>query len=194
MRVLVYVASLVLILLRSTWRVSRRGEESLQAAMKEGGVVLAFRHGEMLPLIALYSHLPALVMVSRSRDGGRLAALLSAWGLRLTRGSSSQGGDEAYQECLQALAQGLCPALAVDGPRGPAGVPKPGAARLALASGRPLCWMRARCSRGLRLKSWDGFLIPAPFARITLDLGILQPLSAANEQELTARLQEVLVA
>jgi lysophospholipid acyltransferase (LPLAT)-like uncharacterized protein len=63
--------------------------------------------------------------------------------------------------------------LTPDGSRGPRYVLKPGLVLLAQLSGRPILPVGVEYSRCLRLKSWDGFMIPMPFSRVDVILGNL---------------------
>lgn len=147
----------------ATWRVERIG------APGPGPVVLALWHGELLPLILCHQDRGYCAMVSRSADGDRLAAALQAWGFGLVRGSSSRGGPLALRGGLRALRAGGALAIAVDGPRGPRGEVKPGAAQLARLGPARLVAARASARFSLRLRSWDRALIPLPFARVRVE-------------------------
>ena len=149
----------------STWRL-RLDVGALDEAMAEGPVVVAILHGELLPAGLLARGRSMLPMVSQSKDGEIIAGALSVFGFPLVRGGSSKGGAEALSRASEGLAEGLSPVLAVDGPRGPAGVPKPGAVRLALASRRPIVVVRVHPSRAWRARSWDRFMVPWPFATL----------------------------
>src|SRR6185436_7490736 len=62
-------------------------------------------------------------------------------------------------------------AVTVDGPRGPAGVVAPGALVIAQRTAAPMVPTAAATSRAWRLRSWDRFMIPKPFARVTVAYG-----------------------
>jgi hypothetical protein len=134
-----------------------------------------------------------VVMVSASRDGDIIADTIARFGLRPVRGSTGHGGRDALDAMVVALADGTTSAgVIVDGPRGPAGVAKPGAVLLARATGLPIVpgtW----CARpALRFRSWDRTVVPLPFARIVFAFSepLLVPASA-DTAELT-RLQDLL--
>lgn len=171
---LTWLALGLLLLLRATWRV-RRVPQDLRARVGQGPVVIALRHGELLPLLACHRGLRAQVLVSWSPDGELLAGVLTRWGMRVARGSSSRGGAEGLAQLERGLAEGWSAVLAVDGPRGPAGVPKPGALRLAQATGAPVLALRARSRPVLRLRTWDAMELPLPFARVEIALTPLEP-------------------
>ncbi len=162
-------------LLAASWRVRREGRGALDTALAEGPVVFAFRHGEQLAVLGTHLDLEVTALASRSKDGELAAQALSRLGIAALRGSSSRGGMAALRLGRGALAGGRSLALTVDGPRGPAGEPKPGAAVLSRMSGAPLCWVKVEARPALRLSSWDGFMIPLPFARVTVRVGLLPP-------------------
>lgn len=149
----------------ATWRVQREGLVDARDRVAQGCVV-AVLHGELLPLALLHPGWPAIGMVSASRDGDRAVRVLDALGWRSARGSSSRGGSRVARAMLEHLRQGSSPVIAVDGPRGPAGHVHPGAGALAALGQVPVVVVRARARPEIRLRSWDGFRIPLPFARV----------------------------
>lgn len=152
------LAVLLLRCLAATWRHRVVG-------IPDEPCVIAFWHGEMLPIWYALRHRQATALVSASKDGSILAALLTAWGFTIVRGSSSRGGAEALQSVVAALEHSVV-LMTPDGPRGPNRHAKAGAAVSAQRSGRPLVAATVRCPHHVRLSSWDRFMIPLPFARI----------------------------
>lgn len=171
----------------ATWRVRYVGREAFDEAVAAGGAVLAFWHGQQLPIVFLHRDRGFMPIISQSRDGELLARLVSGLGYEPVRGSSSRGGSEAFAAGLRALAEGRCPGLAVDGPRGPRLEPKHGALTLAARSGRPVLHVTARAARAIRLRSWDRFEIPLPFTRIEVRYGRMEPPEPAPESIERAR-------
>lgn len=118
---------------------------------------------------------PSLVgLASLSGDGEIVATALGALGYPVVRGSSSRGSVAALRALIATLAAGASPALAVDGPRGPAGRAHPGAEALAKRLNVPVVWGRIEAP-GFRLRSWDRTLIPYPFARVRVRYGVWSP-------------------
>ncbi len=171
-------------LLAFTWRVER------EAWPVGGASVVAFWHGELVPMVALHRDpsltggAPLVGLASQSSDGEIVAAALRALGYRVIRGSSSRGGATALRAAARALADGQSPALAVDGPRGPAGVAQPGAEALATRAGMPIVWGRVEAN-GWRAGSWDRTLLPWPFAKVRVRYGVWR---AGEHVGLTERL------
>jgi lysophospholipid acyltransferase (LPLAT)-like uncharacterized protein len=111
-------------------------------------------------------------LVSPSRDGELAARVLSRFGLHTIRGSSTRTGAQAMRDLYQAIRRdGVSPATTPDGPTGPPHKFKPGTVMLAQLSGAPMLPVSYAASKGWRLKTWDRFLIPRPFARIVIAVG-----------------------
>lgn len=139
----------------------------------DGPMLIAFRHGDQLPLLALRRRLGTLVApVSLSADGELQSVILGHLGIVCVRGSSSRGGARAARGLLLALRDGASALVAVDGPRGPFGSVKPGVVFLARSTGAPIFPVAAACRAGRRLeKAWDRYLIPRPFTRTSVCVG-----------------------
>jgi lysophospholipid acyltransferase (LPLAT)-like uncharacterized protein len=67
------------------------------------------------------------------------------------------------------LEEGVDCAFTIDGPRGPRYIAKPGPVMLARKTGCPVLVFHIGVSRGKTFeKTWDHFLLPAPFARAVI--------------------------
>ncbi len=138
-------------------------------------------------------------MVSASRDGAMLARLLELFGVQPVRGSTSRRGPQALRELTTWGAQGYDLAVTPDGPRGPCYVVQSGVVLVAQLTGLPIVPVSYHLSRKTRLKSWDRFQIPWPFARCTIRLGqVLRVPRDASEadrdqlrEELEARMRAI---
>ena len=135
--------------------------------------VLSFFHGTQWPLLAWRRRRPTLVMVSHSADGAIQARALGLLGFRVVRGSSSRGGARGLAAIVRGLRRGDADAaFAVDGPRGPYGDVKPGAALAAERSGGVLVPMGSAVAHGKTFsRAWDRFALAWPFARVVVVLG-----------------------
>jgi lysophospholipid acyltransferase (LPLAT)-like uncharacterized protein len=111
------------------------------------------------------------VLASRSRDGEMVTRYVGCFGLEAVRGSSSHGGAEAFRLLARSLALGRDAVVVPDGPRGPRETVKPGIVALARLSGAPIVPVALGASNEWRLRSWDEFRIPRPFARCVLRFG-----------------------
>ena len=134
-------------------------------------VIYAVWHGRILLLPRLYGRRGSHVLASRSRDGELVARWMTRFGLVPVRGSSTRGGGEALRQLARALREGGEVVVVPDGPTGPREVLKSGVIALARLSGAPIVPTAVGASREWRLRSWDEFRIPKPFARCVVRFG-----------------------
>lgn len=138
-------------------------------------MVAAFWH-ENFPGIAIFKgrvgHGQVAVMVSRSRDGDKLAAVIERLGMVAVRASSSRGAVAGLIELTRYLtASRGAAAIAPDGPRGPRHAAKPGVALLARKADALILPFGFAYSRQAVFKSWDRTRLPWPFARMVAYVG-----------------------
>lgn len=131
--------------------------------LPEGSAILACWHRDLLPMFAAFHDEPALALVSPSRDADLLTALLTGTAVQVVRGSDSRQ-PQAVRHLLRHLRAGGKVIMALDGPRGPAGIEKPGIAWLQQRSGAPLWHLDFDVHSALRLKDWSRLVLPLPFA------------------------------
>jgi len=84
------------------------------------------------------------------------------------RGSSSRDGASGLRNLQRAYQDGHYCVITADGPRGPAQVAKAGVAQLAQLVNAPVGAVYVHPHRAWALRSWDRFLIPKPFSRLTV--------------------------
>jgi lysophospholipid acyltransferase (LPLAT)-like uncharacterized protein len=109
-------------------------------------------------------------LVSASKDGALLAAVLGRFGVEQIRGSSSRRGPQALLELTSHARMGYDLAVTPDGPRGPRYVVQSGVIALAQLTGLPIIPVTCNTSPKFCLKSWDRFQIPLPFSKCELIL------------------------
>ena len=158
--------------LASTWRV-RWINAAVRNALDEKRLayIYVLWHGELLPLLWAHRDRGVAVMISEHSDGEIIARVAHRLGYRTVRGSTSRGAARALLAACRELESRVSLAVTPDGPRGPAHSVAPGAAMIAQRTGAPLLPVSATASSAWRLKSWDGFMIPRPFATITVAYG-----------------------
>ncbi len=69
---------------------------------------------------------------------------------------------------VQAVRKGLDVAVTPDGPRGPRYRLSSGLIKLAQVTRAPVMGVHVHYSRAIRLKTWDRFVIPLPFSKLTI--------------------------
>src|SRR5215510_2678956 len=96
-------------------------------------------------------------MVSASKDGAFLAAILKCFSVQPVRGSSSRRGPQALLELTSWAERGFDLAITPDGPRGPPYVVQEGVMSLAQLTGLPIIPTSFNLSRKVAVNSWDRF-------------------------------------
>ena len=130
-------------------------------------------------------------MVSASKDGGFLTGILECFTVQPVRGSSSRRGAQALLELSTWAERGYDLAITPDGPRGPCYVVQEGVMSLAQLTGLPIVPVSYSVNWKIRVKSWDRFQIPLPFARCEMIYAkpIWVPREATDAEREKLRLQ-----
>lgn len=130
-------------------------------------------------------------MVSASKDGAFLAAILECFKVRPVRGSSSRRGPQALLELTTWSERGYDLAITPDGPRGPRYVVQEGIISLAQLTGLPIIPFSYHLNWKISAKSWDRFQIPLPFSRCEMNVEkpIRIPRDASEAEREALRLQ-----
>jgi lysophospholipid acyltransferase (LPLAT)-like uncharacterized protein len=110
-------------------------------------------------------------MVSASKDGALLAAILECFNVQPVRGSTSRRGPQALLELTTWAERGFDLAITPDGPRGPCYKVQDGAMSLAQITGLPIIPFSYFLKWKLRLNSWDRFQVPIPFSYCEMRVG-----------------------
>jgi len=171
------IAGIGVRILARTWRVrevhQRHGSSALLGTLDivrqhERPVIFCLWHCELLCHMWNFRGLGIVVLISEHGDGEIAARSAEGMGYRTIRGSSRRGAERALLSLAREVEGGAHVAVTPDGPRGPAESFAPGALIAAQRSGAPIVLLRAVVDHAWRLKSWDRFIIPKPFARITI--------------------------
>lgn len=183
-RLAVLVGGLAIRALSRTWRYRTVGEERLQRLRAaKTPVLFTVWHGEMLPLLWHHRDQGVAILVSEHSDGEIIAQILELNGYALIRGSTSRGAGRALIGIVRTLRSGNDVAITPDGPRGPRHKFAPGAVIAAHRAEAPILPTVAHVDRYWQLSSWDGFVIPKPFARITIAYGPETRVGASTPRE-----------
>jgi lysophospholipid acyltransferase (LPLAT)-like uncharacterized protein len=135
----------------------------------------AFWHNRLLifPFVLrrFFSNRRGATLISASRDGELLADAIKRFGFDVVRGSSSRLGASGILQLTEVVGSGRDAVITPDGPRGPAYELGPGIIFLAQKSGAAVLPMNMEYSSCWRLKSWDRFIVPRPFAKVRVIIG-----------------------
>lgn len=178
--------------LGSTWRVRVRNDEELRRLRAAGQpIIFALWHGQLLPLLYHHRREGVVVMISEHADGELVARVAERLGFRTVRGSTSRGAARALLEAARVVQEGQDLAITPDGPRGPAKSFAPGVAVLAQRTGAPVIGAAVHARSAWRLKSWDSFLIPRPFARVDVAYSDAVTIASADAREASTETQRM---
>ncbi|MBC2712550.1 MAG: lysophospholipid acyltransferase family protein [Desulfosarcina sp.] len=170
-----------------TFRLRIENEARWQQLIDEGTpVLLCAWHQQIFSAISHFKsyakYQPAL-MISRSRDGAIIAAVARQTGWKTVRGSSTRGGKPALRSMIRHLERSRLAAHILDGPTGPMGVVKSGAIRIAHTARATIIPFSVSAHRALYFNSWDRFMLPLPFSRVTLRFGDPVRFAPTNDPE-----------
>ncbi|MCC5876533.1 MAG: DUF374 domain-containing protein [Candidatus Sumerlaeia bacterium] len=188
---------LVMKILARTWRLDPDADPQVQKMMEADRALMAVCHG-CFPTVIPYSILarrmrrPLTLMTSPSKDGHLLDIVVRSFGIDVVKGSSASRAVSGSRSLIQAVRDGKLGILAIDGPRGPRAVPKPGYLALTAATEARFFLVTASASGSFKFKSWDRMFIPHPFARIKIRVAEHTPRLHEGETDAEAilRLQQ----
>lgn len=151
-----------------TLRYEEFGREEVDRLNAEKKVmIICLWHGEIFTLWDVKRQLRLTAIISQSKDGEMLSRIIARMGFNVVRGSSSRGGMAALRGIVRVMRRDFeNPCVTMDGPRGPDKEVKDGVFFMAHFGRGLLVPTRVQCKNAIRLKSWDGHLIPLPFSRV----------------------------
>lgn len=183
-RALIALGALFLRALAGSWRMKIVGDSGLRDARARGEPMLfTLWHGQMLPILWQHRDQGIAILISEHRDGEIIAQVAARFGCRSIRGSTTRGGSRALLALARELEEGRDAAITPDGPRGPLHSFAPGALVAAQRSGKPMLLIGVHAPNAWRLRSWDGFMIPKPFSRVTIAYSGPDYVTAAGPRE-----------
>jgi hypothetical protein len=170
-----------------TYRYTIEHENAWTDYLRQGGsVLLCAWHQQFFSAIRHFKNFQEYhppLMISKSMDGTIIAGVARRTGWNPVLGSSSRGGAEALKGMVEAFRASRLAAHVVDGPRGPAGTIKAGLIRLAHQADAVIVPFYTGADRAWYFNSWDNFLLPKPFSRVTLTYGNMIRLTPTSDPE-----------
>lgn len=148
------------------------GEEVYKELRGKGkAVIFLVWHGRIFIVPYFFRKREIMPLISPSKDGEIPAQIMSRWGYRNLRGSSSHAVIRVWNKMKNELKKGGEVIIVPDGPRGPDREMKLGGIKLAQETGSVLVPFTFSTSRKKFLKSWDKFLIFYPFTKVVAVYG-----------------------
>lgn len=185
-----------------TVRLQVEDPENVVGLVRNQPVIFAIWHNRLLMLPRVFDPCfpsrQSFGLISASRDGDLVSILIERSGYGTIRGSSSRKGVIALRQLVDTLAAGMNVLITPDGPRGPVYEASQGVVFLAQKTGAPVVPIHMEYSSCWRLKSWDRFFVPRPFAKLRAIFGApLQVEPTADADQLEAerlRLQNAMMS
>ena len=173
--------------LAGTARLRFEAPPGVRDLILERPVIFSIWHNRLVFALPAYDRIVRRVrpdrrmaaIVSASKDGALVARVLELFRAEPVRGSSSRRGPQALRELVSQAERGLDLAITPDGPRGPCYRVQDGVIAMAQLTGMPIIPASYAIHPKRRLRSWDRFQIPLPFARWHLQLE--EPLQVPRE-------------
>jgi lysophospholipid acyltransferase (LPLAT)-like uncharacterized protein len=158
-------------LLKCTWRIELDFDSEVEKIYADKNVckVFAFFHEDEWALIPVFEHKKMNVLVSMSKDGSLMAALLRRLGYIIARGSSSKGAVSGLLALIRQIRSSNTNlvSIAVDGPKGPRRRAKNGVFMISDTLNAQLIVLGVYSPRAwVFKKSWSKAFIPKPFSKI----------------------------
>jgi lysophospholipid acyltransferase (LPLAT)-like uncharacterized protein len=158
-----------------TLRLQVEDPNGVVAFVRNRPVIFAIWHNRLLMLPRIFDPCfptrQSFGLISASGDGDLIAIFIERSGYGTIRGSSSRKGVIALRQLVETLASGGNVLVTPDGPRGPVYQASQGVVFLAQKSGAPVVPIHMEYSSSWRLKSWDRFVVPRPFATLRAIFG-----------------------
>lgn len=172
--------NIIITILAKTWRIKTNSIEI------EPNSIVGFWHSRMLPAWYFFKNQSPYAVVSKSKDGEILSALLESWGIKLIRGSSSKDGKEVLENIIEKVSTNLI-LMTPDGPRGPKEEFKAGIFIASQRAQKPFYFIEININhKYIFKKAWDKFELPLPFTKIEFKIkGAYNVPSNLNKEELS---------
>lgn len=147
--------------------------ENREGISEEDNCIYVFWHQKLFfPTVGFEDLKNKVALVSPSRDGEIMAAVLENYGYDVIRGSSNERNITSLIQMIRRLKQGYNLGLAADGPQGPAYRIKPGIVYMAAKTGKKIVPIGGAFQHKYVFeKAWDRFHFPYPFTRAAVVVG-----------------------
>jgi lysophospholipid acyltransferase (LPLAT)-like uncharacterized protein len=189
-RVLIVLSFWLYRLWARTLRLEVEDPHAVVPFVRNRPVIFAIWHNRLLMLPRVFDPCfptrQSYGLISASRDGDLIARFIERSGYGTIRGSSSRKGVIALRQLVDTLAADGNVLVTPDGPRGPVYQLSQGVVFLAQKSGAPVVPIHMEYSSCWRLKSWDRFVVPRPFAKLRAIFGAplqVPPIAGADDFE-----------
>ncbi|OGR12342.1 MAG: hypothetical protein A2277_18160 [Desulfobacterales bacterium RIFOXYA12_FULL_46_15] len=152
--------------------------------------IYVFWHQKLFfPTVGFTDIKKKVALVSPSKDGEIMAAVLKKYGYEAIRGSSNEKNIQSLIRMIKKLRQGYHLGLAADGPQGPIFRVKPGIVFMAMKTGKKIVPIGGAFKhKYIFKKAWDRFHFPYPFTRAAVVVGDALTVPPGSDMEIYSEL------
>tara|TARA_B100000959_G_C14909211_1_gene594392 strand:+ start:438 stop:1064 length:627 start_codon:yes stop_codon:yes gene_type:complete len=173
------------VFLTCRWKI--KGLDLFKAAIKnKKPIMLCFWHHDLVYVARYFRNSPLNIygISSTHFDSQIMASLLTAWNIKLIRGSSTRGWTNVLKKIIF-LSKDPSSIIAIsnDGPQGPPMVAKPGSLSAAEKYGYQLVVISGFSTKRWELQTWDKTFIPKPFSAIYINFSNIYPSNLKMDSE-----------
>ncbi len=111
------------------------------------------------------------ILISTHADGKVIGMVSKLFGRKVIWGSSTRGWVDALKKILSILKCGESVVITPDGPRGPAQQINSAVVKISAKSGVGILPVTYGSRRKKLLRSWDKFILPLPFSKLSFVYG-----------------------
>lgn len=149
------------------------GEELIEEyRRREQSVIIAMWHGQLLTAFMRHANRGNTALAGTHRDASLIVDIGKRLNWHFVRGSSSEDSIMAFKSMVRELKKpGTVFLITPDGPRGPAGIVKPGVIKASQLTGAPIIPAAGQATRRWEFRNWDVFYTAKPCSRIELCFG-----------------------
>ena len=189
-RPFIFFAYYIIQIYSMTFRLKIENEERWQKLREqEQGtpIILCAWHQQFFSAIRhfkTYSRYNPGLMISQSKDGDLISGVAKKTGWHTPRGSSSRGGKQAMDMMITHLKTYGLGAHILDGPTGPIGRVKAGIIKMTHEADAVVVPLYTSAEHAWFFNSWDRFMLPKPFSRVTITFGREIRLESSNDEDI----------
>jgi len=186
------IPPIIFMVMKLLWFTYRKKYHYIDAPI-EGQCMAVTWHAELLISPQVYRKLRkqqiTSAIIAQHYDGELIARTLGFLNILPLRGSSRRGAKSVLINAIKDLKEGHSIMITPDGPKGPRYSMSDGAVALALRANLPLMVVNYTSSSYWKLKSWDQFIIPKPFAKLDIYHQVIE-LNEMKKEDAKKYLQE----
>ncbi len=165
------VAPPLLKIIRLSCRLEARHREHFVKLSEQQNFIIAFWHGQILPLAQYFLNSGYYTFVSPHRDGEYVARMMTGMGQNHLRTSIRDPRIGELRRAFKLAARGENLGVTPDGPLGPRFSFQPGVVAISRRTKLPILPVAGLATRAYYFSSWDRFCFPLPLGRTIVSFG-----------------------